>query len=88
MNTKADELSTWPTDFYPRRIDVALSELWPAQYDPAKAQLCLPKWPHNWGTHDVSRAAETAISTAVRLRSMVRMGVSPQKTGPSAKARG
>jgi len=35
---------------------------------------CSQKWPYNLGTHGVMRAAKTADSTAVRPRSMVRMG--------------
>jgi hypothetical protein len=37
-------------------------------------ELCSQKWPHNWSTYGVARAAETPVSTAVRSRSMVRMG--------------
>jgi hypothetical protein len=36
--------------------------------------LLAAKWPHNCCTYGVARAAETADSTALGLRSMVRMG--------------
>jgi hypothetical protein len=32
------------------------------------------KWPHNCGTYGVVRAARMRVSTALSLRSMVRMG--------------
>jgi hypothetical protein len=41
---------------------------------PARAWFCLLKWPHNCGSHGVVRAATMPVSTAVRPRSMVRMG--------------
>jgi hypothetical protein len=38
------------------------------------AQVLAPKWPHNCGTYGVARAARIRDSTALGLRSMVRMG--------------